>query len=101
MSLRYRLSSISVQEILPFFNYEGDSRASSLSPSGFVVASSIRDSAKGDRVACGNRKALRLRAQGVPPVNDHARMSQTTKRVPYDTIVSQEVCAFCLSFVVP
>ena len=41
-----------------------------------------------DFAACGNRKALRLRAKGVPPVNDRVRMSQTTKRVPYDAIVS-------------
>ena len=43
-----------------------------------------------DFAACGNRKALRLRAKGVPPVNDRVRMSQTTKRVPYDAIVSRK-----------
>ncbi len=42
-----------------------------------------------DFAACGNRKALRLRAKGVPPVNDRVRMSQTTKQVPYDAIVSR------------
>ena len=43
-----------------------------------------------DFVACGDRKALNGERREHPCVNDPSQMAQTTKRVQYDAIVSEE-----------
>ena len=43
-----------------------------------------------DFAACGDHKALNGERREYPCVNDPSQMPQTTKRVPYDAIVSEE-----------
>ena len=43
-----------------------------------------------DFAACGDRKALNGERREYPCVNDPSQMPQTTKRVPYDAIGSEE-----------